>query len=180
MNCENCKAASYCTEEGSNPEQCDEYEKTWRSNNMKKIKEEVNEYDKQAEDFCKKWGVKTIILEAFPDTAPWDLHNLRHHYRIKISRGKKRFTFDFYGSINDYQNRRDPYEIRPYEYLACLDIYEYQATLGDFLENHGYVITDDETYRLYITMYEKTNDLAIKLIQLFPEEEARQELSEIV
>lgn len=102
---------------------------------------ETTDYQKQAVDFLEKHGVKIRISLSDTKTAPWDKgehqgrREDRHHYRVTLSRQKReheaydphktirpslrlnRLTFDFWGSVNDFNEGREP---TAYDVLACI------------------------------------------------------------
>jgi hypothetical protein len=66
----------------------------------------MNEYTKQAEDFCKKWNVEIDIKAVDICPSPWDEKNDHIRYVVTITRGEKSFKIDFYGSINELEQVR--------------------------------------------------------------------------
>lgn len=120
-------------------------------------KENMSDYELQAEDFCRDFGVRIkICFKAYDKYFPEDAQK-RNIYRVRIDRGGKTFSFDFGDSAyNTIKN------IRPtkYDVLACLTKNDV-GTLDDFIEDYGYEIknTDDfkrieKTYKAVVHEYE--------------------------
>lgn len=112
----------------------------------------TTDYQKQAEDFLAKFGVK--FRATLSDSKPAQWEPAGHHYRVTLSRNKitpsqvggnwdnglktsTRLTFDFWGSKSDMDNKRT--ELSAYDVLACIssDIHT-PETFEDFCSEYGY------------------------------------------
>lgn len=88
----------------------------------------MNEYEKQAKQFCRETGTRITIRKAgVVDRFPGDPKptGWRNKYRVTIERNEKRYTTPFYDSIANYQTNHRP---TAYDVLACLQKYD----VGDF------------------------------------------------
>jgi hypothetical protein len=103
----------------------------------------MNDYEKQASDFLKKFGIKFRATLSDSKPAPWDDgKDQRHHYRITLSGDapgkadvKRRLVFDFWGSIADAKAKKHP---TAYDVLACIsgDV-NCSETFEDFCSEYG-------------------------------------------
>ena len=97
----------------------------------------MNEYDKQAEDFCKKHGViiKSECIEpvrGFPNGQD-DMWHFKFKVTVKRKKSRSQMTFDFYGSYYDYVDNVQ--ELRDYEILSCLASDSYcPDNIDDFIQ----------------------------------------------
>lgn len=81
-------------------------------------------------------GTMTAVLSD-TKTAPWsDGRGYRPHWRIRLMQGRRSYTFDFYGSIND-GNKPTPPTPTAYTILSCITWYD-PGTLNDFCDAFGY------------------------------------------
>lgn len=104
----------------------------------------MNEYIKQAEDFCKKHGVAYKIVRSnkfTPITGGLG-------YRVTLKRfvnGKQRqYSFNFSDSVSNMNNHLEP---TIYDVLACLQCYEV-GDFKDFCNEFGYEMYNDYDGRL--------------------------------
>lgn len=111
----------------------------------------TTDYQKQAEDFLSKFGIK--FRATLSDSKPAQWEPAGHHYRVTLSRdGDKlieklyrnrncgfsnRLTFDFWGSKADMDKGQR--EITAYDVLACISGDAYTPeTFEDFCGEYGY------------------------------------------
>lgn len=101
--------------------------------------QEPVDYQKQAQDFLTRNGIKFRATLSDSKVAPWDQDDSgakhwsakgieRHHYRVTLSReggprnapgcSLTRLTFDFWGSIADAE--KGVREVSAYDVLACI------------------------------------------------------------
>lgn len=97
-----------------------------------------NEYDVQALEFCRKYGV---TIKAEEGTRPNKIFG-GLDYHITILRNKKQWSFWFTDSITNKENGETP---TAYDVLACLEKYEVANNLHDFCAEFGYNEFDEET-----------------------------------
>ena len=89
-------------------------------------------YEKQAEKFAKKHGVKlSIVGHRVGKHFENDTHE-RHIFRMKLVRNKKQYTFEFGQSI--VAGRKNP---TMYDVLTCLTKYD-PETFENFCDEYGY------------------------------------------
>ncbi len=108
---------------------------------------QTTDYQKQAEDFLTKHGIKfraTLSDSKSPAWAKEDGERSGHHYRVTLSHAahhanssRKRLVFDFWGSIADAE--KGITTITAYDVLACIssDVH-CAATFEDFCVEFGY------------------------------------------
>lgn len=91
-------------------------------------------YDRKAEQFLHRYGLKIRITLSDSKPAPWEVAG--HHYRITITGQRpSRLTFDFWGSAKDAEERRAP---SAYSVLACIASDSYcPDTLAEFCSEYG-------------------------------------------
>ena len=102
----------------------------------------MNEYEKQANDFAKKYGVKIAVLNkeykkhfSYDDQKRWV-------FKLRLTRNKKQYTFEFGQSIAEGEMPPTIYDV-----LSCLQKYEI-GTFQDFCSEFGY---NDDSIRAYKT-----------------------------
>ena len=99
-------------------------------------------YIRQVNDFAEKHGVKMIILDKTYGYHFIGDNQKRSIFKIKLTRNKKQFIFDFGQSIANGSKEPNMYDI-----LACLqkyDVADFACFMGDF----GYKDNKD-TRKLY-------------------------------
>lgn len=129
----------------------------------------MNEYEKQAEDFCKKYGVHIHITkigtrQGFPyETNDYMWHDV---YDVRVSRKadkSKRLHTPFYASaMRTSKGER----ITKYDVLSDLSSYAYMdcSNIEDFAIAYGYD-TDEEykkteqVYKACLRLHEKVNEV---------------------
>jgi hypothetical protein len=132
-----------------------------------------NEYDKQADDFALKYGLKMVILDKeFGKHWEEDYHG-RWRFKIKLSRKGKSYTFWFGQS----QNAGDK-EPRLYDVLTCLEKYE-PDDFEWWCRNFGYDDKPLSHYPKVMKIYKAVCKEWKGVERLFPEEEVLEELRDI-
>lgn len=109
----------------------------------------MNDYEKQALDFAKKYGVKLQILGSKYKTL-WGEEQKRWVFKCKLSRNHKSYTFKFGQSIANSSKEPTMYDI-----LSCLTKYETES-FYDFCAEFGYDINsrkDEKTYKAVCKEY---------------------------
>lgn len=97
-----------------------------------------NEYEAQALEFCKKYGVTIKAEEGIrPDKIFGGLD-----YHVMILRNEKQWSFWFTDSIANKKSGKKP---TAYDVLACLEKYEVADNLHDFCDEFGYNEFDEYT-----------------------------------
>lgn len=107
----------------------------------------MNEYEEQALQFLKKANATMEIKLVEPvDRFPNEEYatGKRGKYEYTIKRNGKTYTFDFYGSINDWRDQRPP---TAYDFLACCTKDEVPKDVWDFAEDYGYEIHDKKSFQ---------------------------------
>lgn len=143
---------------------------------------QTTDYNKQAQDFLDKYGIKfraTLSDSKTPQWAGGDKHG--HHYRVTLSKGKRgqgvkfgqHITFDFWGSIADAEAGKT--EVQPYDVLACISGDVCCAdTFDDFCAEYG----ESEDSIKALQTFRRVSAFSKRLRAFFTEEEI-QDLSEI-
>lgn len=101
---------------------------------------ELSEYDKQAQAFLDKYGLKITITYLDNKSPNWDEENSNHnHYRVTIRRekaSKERFVFQFWDSIANSEKGEKP---TAYDVLSCIasetTVYD---SFEEFCDEFGY------------------------------------------
>jgi len=141
----------------------------------------MNNYDKQAEDFCKRNGVKIITryvgdVKGFPNCPDDKLMHEKWSVRIYHENNpKESLQFPFYGSFHDFGKR----QLRKYDVLASISCEQYcPDNIEDFMAEYGYednFIGDMPRIR---RIFNQCRKMADDLHRIFSEREL-EELSEI-
>lgn len=133
----------------------------------------MNEYDKQAKDFLKRFGIKiskTYIgdRKGFPNQPDGTLIHKEWSVRIFHEDNPTEYMqFPFYGIYHDY------------DILACLSSEMYcPETIEDFIDEYGYEIKRGGDLKRVMTIYEGLKKQSDDLHRIFNEEEL-EALSEI-
>lgn len=140
---------------------------------------QTTDYEKQAQDFLDRFGIKFRTTLADSKPASFEPHG--HHYRVTLSKGERgqgvkfgqRVTFDFWGSQHDQAAGRR--ELSAYDVLACIsgDVY-CPETFEDFCSEYGY---ETDSIKALQT-FNRASRFAKRLRAFFSKEE-REILSEI-
>ena len=101
-----------------------------------------NNYEKQALDFAKKYGVKLEILGS--EYKPmWGEQTKRTVFKLRLSRNRKNYTFEFGQSIANCNKEPSMYDI-----LTCLTKYD-PETFESFCAEFGYDIDNRNSKKTY-------------------------------
>lgn len=95
----------------------------------------MNEYEKQANDFAKRNGVELTEL-SMRYGSMWGEKKQRYIFKMRLSRNRKSYTFDFGQSIVNGAKTPTMYDV-----LACVQKYDV-GTFEDFCRCYGY---DDDS-----------------------------------
>ena len=149
----------------------------------------MNEYEKQAKDFLKRFGIKirkTYIgdRKGFPNQPDDTLIHQEWSVRIFHEDNPTEYMqFPLYGSYNDYlEYCRRPGSrriLRDYNILACLSSEMYcPETIEDFIDEYGYEIKRGGDLKRVMNIYDGLKKQSDDLHRIFNEEEL-EALSEI-
>lgn len=100
------------------------------------------DYDKQADRFLKKHGIKFACRPGTGKAPGWVTEDggrgdYGNHYRITLSKPAARISFDFWGSVADRDAGIET--VRPYSVLACVGAdANCPATFPEFCREYGY------------------------------------------
>lgn len=135
----------------------------------------MNEYIKQAKDFLEKTGVKFKAVHKeyghhFLDDKKKDYK--RNIFRITLSRGRIRYSFDFGDSVSNSQKFPVQYPTE-YDVLTCLTKYDV-GSFEDFCHEFGYDEDSRTAERIYKAVLKEYDGVC----KLWSEEEI-EELQEI-
>ena len=115
----------------------------------------LNDYEKQALYFAKKYGVKLQILGS--EYKPmWGEQTKRTVFKLRLSRNSKSYTFEFGQSIAN-----DSKEPAIYDILSCL-VKSDPETFDNFCADFGYDIDSrkaEETYKAVCKEYKAVERL---------------------
>jgi hypothetical protein len=134
-----------------------------------KRKRKWKNYEKQAENFAKKHGLKMSFIGE-PIYKKYFLNDRQQRwvFKIKLTRNKKSFTFTFGQSISKGIEAPSIYDV-----LATSEKYDV-GSFEDFINEFGYEHSN-ETKKLYKAVIKNYN----QILKLFPESEILEELQEI-
>lgn len=116
----------------------------------------MNEYDKQAFDFLRKFNVRLKITR--PDTqepAPWADGQSGYKYNVTMTTERGAYMFPFWDSIANRQSGKLPTR---YDVLAALMVWE--GSIDDFVAEFGY---DDQPISKVLTTYNAVIDQSLQL-----------------
>lgn len=96
----------------------------------------MSEYDEQAAEFLRKTGADLTIRLVGEVCPPWDDEKHVHGYKylVKLHRGTRTYSFDYWNSLNDKQKKIQPCS---YDVLSCLS-FTCPDTFKDFCSEYGY------------------------------------------
>lgn len=134
----------------------------------------TNKYDKLANDFCLNTGTEiTVRLSKEQKKPNWVTSgDGRHlHYIVEIKNKKGGFSFDYWGSINDYEKVSKYKNInyikhleaqkevlpKPYDILACLTVF--YGNFEDFCAEFGYDTDSIQAQQAYFEVRGQTGHL---------------------
>lgn len=134
-----------------------------------------SEYDRNAEKFLKKWGIRFKAVCLADKCPPFcdGKHIHGHHHRVTLSRNGHRVTFSFWNSLNDATQGK---ELDAYSVLACSssDI-TCPDTFEEFCSEFGYAQDSrkaEQTFKACVAQRDR-------LERIFDSEEILTELSAI-
>ena len=136
------------------------------------MKQEISEYEKQADDFLKKTGT-TIDIKYIGLTIPehWGEDEKRHKtYEVTLFKDNLSYSFNFWDSIHNTKTLgAKPSE---YDVLACLNV-DYSDDLKDFCDTFGYYLLTDSIKELarIKKVYEMVKKETENLKRLFSDKE---------
>jgi hypothetical protein len=121
----------------------------------------MDEYKKQANDFCEKYGVK-IVKEYHDHDYYFDGDKQKRAiWKIQIKRNRKTFSFKFGNSLNAGCEEPSNYDI-----LACLTKYDV-GTIENFMAEFGYEIYSIQDVKKVTNMYKAVCEEYKNVIELF-------------
>ena len=93
----------------------------------------MEQHERQAADFAAKHGVKLSVI-GDPEYRKYfnDDNQARYVFRLRLTRGRKSYTFTFGQSINDGSKRPTMYDV-----LACMTKYDPES-FENFCDEFGY------------------------------------------
>lgn len=148
--------------------------------NITNFKKDENEYTKRAAEFCEKTSTNIFAEYSGQAVPQWDgeKHN---HFKIKIERGRRYFTIDFYDSLANTEkyipaeNGFFPLRGYPsaYDIITCLQKFDV-GTFANFCAEFGC----DEDSRSAERIYNECKRQFENMERLFTDEEI-EELREI-
>lgn len=108
------------------------------------------EYEKQANDFAKKYGVKLTELSMRVGSM-WGEKQQRCIFKMRLSRNRKSYTFDFGQSLVKWNTPPTMYDV-----LSCVQKYDVES-FEDFCRYYGYdedSRSADRTYKAVCKEYQ--------------------------
>ncbi len=96
----------------------------------------------QALDFAARYGVKLTIISSHYGQMNYDSTN-RWIFKLRLTRGSKRYTFDFGQSV--YSGEEEP---TMYDVLACITKCD-PGKFQYFCKEYGYDPYDEVSKRIY-------------------------------
>jgi hypothetical protein len=107
-------------------------------------------YNKQAEEFLKKYKLNLSVRKAIPQKAPLWTDNEKEygiHYAVSLSNiSGKHYDFDYWGSVKDKEDNKGATH---YSILACLDTQLAGESYEEFCDNYGYDTDSRRAMRTY-------------------------------
>lgn len=101
------------------------------------------EYRKAALEFLVNTKTSMSINKVGPTKQPWS-GNISNMYRVTMTRGNEDLTFDYFGSVSDYEdNKYMAFDF--YSVLACLNTYV-EDSFDEFVENAGFTLNSESEY----------------------------------
>jgi hypothetical protein len=103
----------------------------------------MSDYEKQANDFAKKHGIKLEVLDQNYKQYFTDDKECRWVFELRLTRKRKQYTFEFGQSIAAGGEVPSMYSV-----LACLTKYD-PEDFEDFCDNFGYDIDSRKAEKTY-------------------------------
>lgn len=129
-----------------------------------------NPYHKQALEFCKKYNVSISFIPTGVKTVEYGkTKGSVNTYSVQVYREKSptsrsiHKTFDYTGSINDFNNKIKPTE---YDLLACI-VKTPPGSFNDFCNEYGYTDRPVTEFPKVMQVYQDCCDEYAKVIHLF-------------
>ena len=104
----------------------------------------MNEYEKQAIEFCNKWKIEIRWCFVGVDNPDWDKEHKHNHWHWVLTKKYKSTQGEFWDSVvNTKKSYQDPNKHnipktpQIYDLLACLEKYGYNS-FEDFCASLGY------------------------------------------
>ena len=117
----------------------------------------MNEYENQASDFAKKYGVKILVLGKEYKKHFADDKQKRWVFKLRLTRNIQRYTFEFGQSIAEGEMPPTMYDV-----LSCLQKNEI-GTFQDFCSDFGYNDDSIRAYKTYKAVLKEYNAVQSKL-----------------
>lgn len=148
--------------------------------NITNFKKDENEYKERAAELCERIGCNISAEYSGQAVPQWDSEK-HNHFKIKIERGRRSFTVDFYDGIMNTEKYKPeangffPLRGYPsaYDIISCLQKYDC-GTFSDFCAEYGYNDDSRKAEQIYNACKEEFSNLQ----RLFTDEEI-EELQEI-
>lgn len=123
----------------------------------------MNEYEKQAVDFCNKWEIEIKwMFVGVGVNSEWGDNKKRNHWHWIITKDGKATQGEFWDSVvNTQKTYQDPNKRnnpRAYDLLACLEKYGYDS-FEDFCCELGYDENSRKAYNTYEAVKKEYNGL---------------------
>lgn len=126
----------------------------------------MNEYEKQAVDFCNKWEIEIKwMFVGVGVNSEWCDNKKRNHWHWIITKDGKATQGEFWDSVvntqktyQDPNKRNNPNNPRAYDLFACLEKYGYDS-FEDFCCEFGYDENSRKTYNTYEAVKKEYNGL---------------------
>jgi len=106
----------------------------------------MNKYDKQANYFAVKHGIKLAVIGTEHGRHFNDDKQSRYIFKLRLTRNGKRYTFKFGQSIA--AGAKEP---TMYDVLACLTKYDPES-FEDFCGEYGYDEDSRKAYKTYLAV----------------------------
>lgn len=103
----------------------------------------MSDYEKQANDFAKKHGIKLEVLDRDYKKHFSDDKECRWVFELRLTRKRKQYTFEFGQSIAAGDNEPTIYDV-----LTCLTQSD-PYTFEDFCGNYGYDTDSRKAEKIY-------------------------------
>lgn len=131
-------------------------------------------YEEQAMEFANKYGVKLKVLGSeYKVMESFDDDQARFVFKCRLSRGRRRYTFEFGQSLAAKDKKPTMYEV-----LACMAKWE-AGSMEEFCREYGYDTLPMWKYPMVKKIYLAVRREYQAMRRLFPEQEAMEELCEI-
>ena len=132
----------------------------------------IDNYQEKADFFLKQTKTTFVykfakVVKGFPNDNK-DKEK-RNSFEITLKNQKASYTFNFYGSINDYQQGKQT--LTPYDVLACLTKTEPSLSLQGFMSEYGYEIESQSDYKRINKIHEAVINEYANLKRLFSQSE---------